>query len=137
MFIWLKEATYRAWHPRQALKIWSYQLRSARIGGRSCSTPVNRSAPAKRGPTTRVLTAIEALRKACEMPAAQSCQARHVNLARAMEKQSSAFDDYKRAIGQIFGCPCCLRPRNAGSTLRFNHFRGHFCIEFRYGPATR
>src|SRR5258708_16414455 len=35
-----------------------------------------------------------------------------------------------------FGYPCCLRPTDAGSTLRFNHFRGHFCVSSPSDPGT-
>src|SRR6202163_4095306 len=36
-----------------------------------------------------------------------------------------------------FSRPCCLRPTDAGSALRSNHFRGHLRVYFRYGPVTR
>ena len=36
-----------------------------------------------------------------------------------------------------FGCPCCLRRPVVGSAFGASHFRGHFCVHFRYGPMTR
>lgn len=35
------------------------------------------------------------------------------------------------------GAPCCLRPTVAGSASGAIHFRGHFCVHFRYGPMAR
>jgi len=37
----------------------------------------------------------------------------------------------------VFGCPCCLRPQDAGSASGAPHFRGHLCVYFRYGLVTR
>jgi len=44
-------------------------------------------------------------------------------------------------VGQPFqpvlGCPCCLRPQDAGSASGAPHFRGHLCVYFRYRLVIR
>jgi hypothetical protein len=42
-----------------------------------------------------------------------------------------------RRSSQICDGPCCLRPTVGGSTSGASHFRGHFCVHFRYGPMAR
>ena len=42
-----------------------------------------------------------------------------------------------RRSSQICDAPCCLRPTAEGSTSGASHFRGHFCVHFRYGPMAR
>lgn len=41
-----------------------------------------------------------------------------------------------RRIVQNFDDPCCLRPAIVGSALGSSNFRGHLCVQSRYGPAT-
>lgn len=35
-----------------------------------------------------------------------------------------------------FAPPSCLRPTGAGSASEVPHFRGHYCVRFRYDPVT-